>query len=372
MLIMKFHRSLIAGFAGLLLAASASAAGGAEHAHAPKEGWAFEGTLGKFDKASVQRGYQVYKEVCSSCHSMKLMSYRNLGEKGGPFYDPEFPNAADNPFVKALAADNQVISPVPNDVGDYDVAAATPASRFRSPYANDAQARAANAGALPPDLSVITKARHGGASYIYSLLTGYPDEGAFNRRERPATAAEKASEAAAAAAKAEAWTKETAAAVAAGLPTPAPLVPDAPLKYYDTVIDVAKVKAGTHGDAATHDAAGHGESAAGTLLQPAGLYYNPWFTGDTTPNYDGDPRHAPKGGFLAMAPQLLEGRVSYTDGTVATTEQMAKDVAQFLAWAGEPKQTARKSLGLAVMPFLLLLSVLLWFSYKRVWRKVEH
>ena len=79
-----------------------------------------------------------------------------------------------------------------------------------------------------------------------------------------------------------------------------------------------------------------------------------------------------KGGFLAMAPQLLPGRVEYTDGTEATVDQMAKDVAEFLAWAGEPKMTNRKSLGLPVMIYLGILTILLWFSYKRIWRKVEH
>ena len=108
------------------------------------------------------------------------------------------------------------------------------------------------------------------------------------------------------------------------------------------------------------------------LLQPVGQYYNPYMAGDTTPQYEGDPRHAPKGGFLAMPPQLLEGRVEYTDGTEATIEQMAYDVAQFLAWAGEPKQENRKSLGLATMAFLFILTVMLWFSYKRIWRNVEH
>jgi ubiquinol-cytochrome c reductase cytochrome c1 subunit len=73
-----------------------------------------------------------------------------------------------------------------------------------------------------------------------------------------------------------------------------------------------------------------------------------------------------------MGPQLPEGRVTYSDGTESTTEQMAHDVAQFLAWASEPKQTNRKSLGLPVMIYLGILTILLWFSYKRVWRKVEH
>ncbi|HRX75364.1 MAG TPA: cytochrome c1, partial [Hyphomonas sp.] len=144
---MKALRFLTAGLAGLAFTAAAHAAGGAEHPHPPEGGWPFEGVTGQFDQASVQRGYQVYKEICSSCHSMKLMSYRNLGEPGGPFYDPAYPNPNDNPFVKALAAQNEILSPTPNDVGEFDYRPATPADHFRSPYPNVQAARAANGGA---------------------------------------------------------------------------------------------------------------------------------------------------------------------------------------------------------------------------------
>lgn len=319
---MKTFRILAAGLAGLALAGFAHAAGGAQHPHAPEGGWPFDGATGKYDMASVQRGYQVYKQVCSSCHSMKLLSYRNLGEKGGPFYDPAYPNPNDNPFVKALAAENEIVSPTPNDSGEYDLRPATPADRFRSPFPNDAAARAANGGALPPDLSVITKARHGGASYVYSLLSGYPDPALFEER----------------AVEVDGTTE------------------------YQKVLDVSKFdKLGSHKP--EHSA---------YLVQPAGQYYNPYMAGDTRPNYEGDPRHAPPGGFLAMAPQLTDGRVEYTDGTEATVEQMAHDVAQFLAWAGDPKMQARKEIGLASMVYLAILTILLWFSYKRIWRKVEH
>lgn len=323
---MKAFRILTAGLAGLMIAASAHAAGGAAHPHEPEGGWPFEGVTGQFDQASLQRGYQVYQEVCSSCHSMKLLSYRNLGDPGGPFYDPEYPNPNDNPFVKAIAAQNEILSPTPNETGDYDFRPATPADKFRSPYPNDNAARAANGGAVPPDLSVIFKARHDGASYVYSLLSGYPDEEAFSERV--------VSEA----------------------------TDDAPAET-QTIIDVSQLHFG-HGDEAEH--------YEGYLVQNVGQYYNPYMPGDTIPQFEGDPRHAPPGGFLAMPPQLLPGRVEYTDGTEATVEQMAYDVAQFLAWAGEPKQTNRKSLGLAVMVYLGILAILLWFSYKRIWRNVEH
>ena len=102
---MKLLRPLLAGLGALALGLSADAAGGAKHAHAPEGGWKFAKVpAGKLDKDSVQRGFQVYQEVCASCHSMKLLSYRNLGEKGGPFYSSDYPNANDNPLVKAIAA----------------------------------------------------------------------------------------------------------------------------------------------------------------------------------------------------------------------------------------------------------------------------
>jgi ubiquinol-cytochrome c reductase cytochrome c1 subunit len=320
---MKTFRILAVSLAGLAFAGLAHAAGGSKQAQAPEGGWPFEGVTGSYDNASLQRGYQVYKQVCASCHSMKLLSYRNLGEEGGPFYDPAYPNPNDNPFVKALAAENEIVSPTPNDTGEFDLRPATPADRFRSPFPNDAAARAANGGALPPDLSVITKARVGGASYIYSLLTGYPDFEMYEDR----------------------ITEENGETV------------------YATVIDMAKFE--KLGDYMPH----HGPAY---LIQPTGQYYNPYMAGDTTPNYLGDPRHAPPGGFLAMGPQLTDGRVEYTDGTQATVDRMAHDVSHFLAWAGDPKLQARKEVGLATMVYLGILTILLWFSYKRIWRKVEH
>ncbi|MGB2573458.1 MAG: cytochrome c1, partial [Henriciella sp.] len=151
---MTFFRILNAVFAASALSLSAHAAGGAKHAHAPEDGWSFASPVGKLEMDSVQRGFQVYREVCASCHGMKLLSYRNLGEPGGPFYDAMYPNANDNPLVKQFAAEDEILDPVPNDVGDYDYRPARPSDRFRYPYANDQAARAANNGALPPDLSV--------------------------------------------------------------------------------------------------------------------------------------------------------------------------------------------------------------------------
>ncbi len=301
---MRIFKLLAVAAATVGLVASAHAAGGAKHAHAPEEGWTFEGPFGYFEQGQLQRGYKVYRNVCAACHSMDLLNFRNLGQKGGPFYDPEYPNPNDNPVVKQLAADAAEVDIINQEDGSETTRTRLPSDPFPNPFANPAQGRFVNNGALPPDLSVITKARHGGASYIYSLLVGYPSE------------------------------------------------KDMATKYP-------------------------------LLTVPVGQYYNPYFPGDVTPNWSGDPRHRhddgdhgkemlPSGGMLAMAPPLLEGILEYDDGTEATVEQMAIDVSAFLAWAGEPKMETRKRLGFAVMLYLLALTLLVYWSYKAIWRDVEH
>lgn len=137
----------------------------AEEAHHPKEmHWTFEGPFGTFDRPSIQRGFQVYKEVCSACHSLRLVSYRNLQEVG--FSEAE---------VKAIAAEHSV-KDGPDDNGEMFERPAKPSDRFVSPYPNAKAARAANNGAFPPDQSLLVKARHDGANYIYSILTGYGEK----------------------------------------------------------------------------------------------------------------------------------------------------------------------------------------------------
>jgi ubiquinol-cytochrome c reductase cytochrome c1 subunit len=133
--------------------------------------WSFDGPLGTFDRAALQRGSQVYKEVCSACHGISRVAIRTLGDPGGPtFSEPE---------VRALAAQYQVPAG-PNEQGQTVdengtplMRPAIPADTFPAPFANDNAARAANNGSMPPDLSLITKAREGGADYVYSVLTGY-------------------------------------------------------------------------------------------------------------------------------------------------------------------------------------------------------
>ena len=175
-------------FATPFAAPSALAAGGGELPHIERQSWTFGGVRGYFDNEQLKRGYLVYKEVCSSCHGMKQLSFRNLAEPGGP----EFPEES----VKSLASTFQIVDG-PNDQGKMFKRPARLSDRIPSPFSNEPEARSANNGALPPDFSVIAKARsvevdrpfwripdamirdiftgyqEGGADYIYALLTGY-------------------------------------------------------------------------------------------------------------------------------------------------------------------------------------------------------
>jgi len=138
---------------------TAHAAGDAIHLE--KQDWSFSGLFGTFDRAAAQRGLQVYREVCSTCHSLNFISFRNLADLG--YSEAE---------VKAIAAEYEVVDG-PNDEGEMFTRAGTPSDRFVAPFANDNAARASNGGALPPDLSLIVEARAGFEDYIYALLTGY-------------------------------------------------------------------------------------------------------------------------------------------------------------------------------------------------------
>ncbi|PXW77905.1 ubiquinol-cytochrome c reductase cytochrome c1 subunit [Blastomonas natatoria] len=239
------------------------------HLHPKKLALSSDGPMGKFDRQQLQRGFQVYKEVCSACHSMRLVAFRNLTELG--YTEDE---------VKAIAAN------WPTQTPSIDPATGEPTTRpsiasdyIPSPHANETAARAANNNALPPDLSLITKARHGGAAYVYSLLTGY--------QEPPAELAKK--------------------------------FPDA--------------------------------------MPGPGLNYNPYFA-----NLN-----------IAMANPLgSDGIVTYSDGTNATREQMAKDVAAFLVWTAEPTLEKRHQTGWAVLIFLIIATGLGYMAYRNVWAGVKH
>ena len=125
--------------------------------------WSFSGPLGTFDKASMQRGFQAYREVCSGCHSLDYIAFRNLADLG---YNAD--------EIKAIAAEYEV-EDGPNDEGEMFMRTAVPADHFPAPYSNENAARAANNGAYPLDLSLIFKARPNGADYLYSLLTSYEE-----------------------------------------------------------------------------------------------------------------------------------------------------------------------------------------------------
>ena len=127
---------------------------------------ASDGPFGRFDNQQLQRGFQVYKEVCAACHGLSQVAFRNLEELG--YGEAE---------VRAIADQWQIEVPTINpDTGEPATRKAIPADRFPSPYPNEVAARAANNNALPPDLSLITKAREGAAAYVYSLLTGYQQQ----------------------------------------------------------------------------------------------------------------------------------------------------------------------------------------------------
>ncbi len=129
----------------------------------PKHNWSFKGLTGTFDKSAVQRGFKVYREVCSGCHSMNLLYYRDLIDIG--FSDEE---------VKAIAAEYTVIDG-PNEEGEMFERPAKPSDRFVPPFLNEQEARISNNGSYPPDLSVITKAKKHGPDYIFNLLLGYTE-----------------------------------------------------------------------------------------------------------------------------------------------------------------------------------------------------
>jgi len=276
---MKFVQKIIASLAliGALgaTATTASAGGGKSDYEMKHVHWHFKGPTGTYDRAAAQRGYQVYREVCASCHALEHLAFRHLGDKGAPYYNKKYPNPNDNPYVKAFAADWEVTD-IDGETGDEITRPGIPADKFPAPFPNAAAAAASNGGAIPPDLSVIVAARGGGADYLYNLLRAYDDEKSAK------------------------------------------------------MLETGELSAGTH--------------------------YNPVMDG----------------GAIAMANPLSDDLVEYADGTAATVDQMAKDVTEFLAWSADPKMEQRKGLGLSVMIYLLILSVLLYFSYRTVWRNVEH
>jgi ubiquinol-cytochrome c reductase cytochrome c1 subunit len=302
------------------LSGSALAAGGETKTYKSPD-WPWDGPFGRYDEAAMQRGFQVYREVCASCHSMKLIAFRHLGEEGAPFHLDECPadlglpestdcsDPAANPIVKSLAAE-YTITDGPDEAGDMFERPGIPADYLPSPYANAQQAAYANGGAYPPDQSLIVKGRVKGADYIYSLLTGYPKEDLE------------------------------------ALDVP-------PGQYYNPYYpgDTMSLMR----EEFVHD--GHIDEEAVRAVTPE--------------QYVSSDGHI-YGGAFKMAQPLYDGMITYEDGSPETIEQYASDVVQYLQWASEPKLNERKGMGTYVMAYLFIFAGVTYASYRQVWRNVEH
>lgn len=147
----------------VVLGATTIALADDEILHAPEHAWSHDGPFSAFDHAAIRRGHQVYTQICAACHSLELVSYRTLIDVA--FSEDE---------VKYMTSEIDVMDG-PDDTGEMFERPGKPSDKFPSPYRNEEEGRMANAGAYPPDLSLMAKARHGGADYIFSLLTGYRD-----------------------------------------------------------------------------------------------------------------------------------------------------------------------------------------------------
>ncbi|MBL6952366.1 MAG: cytochrome c1 [Alphaproteobacteria bacterium] len=250
---------LIAAVAALFVSPMSPAALASSDAEHPKEvEWHHSGPFGTFDRAAVQRGLQVYREVCSSCHGLKYIAFRNLLEIG-----------LSEDQVKTIAAEYTVMDG-PNDDGEMFEREGKLFDYMPAPFANEKEARASNNGSMPPDLSLMVKARKGGENYLYSLLTGYMEE------------------------------------------------PDG-------------------------------------VTMAEGMAYNAYFHGHQ----------------IAMTPPIDDETVEYADGTKNSKEQIAHDVVSFLAWTAEPTLEARKRLGVKVILYLIVLTLVLYGVKRKVWAKLH-
>jgi ubiquinol-cytochrome c reductase cytochrome c1 subunit len=256
---------ILAGLiAGALTFSAVLAADASEGPKLPAQKWSFDGPTGHFDRAQLKRGWQVFKSVCSACHSAHQLYYRNLVDLG--FSEAE---------AKQIASGDNVAAG-PNEAGETHVDGqpivrpAVLADKVAGPYANANAARAANNGALPPDLSLMTKARKGGADYVHAILVGYK------------------------------------------------------------------------------------EPPTGFQLQQ-GMSYNEYFAGHQ----------------IAMPAPLAEGAVTFEDGTNATVDQMAKDVAAFLTWSAEPELEDRKRMGIKILAFLLVFTALAFALKRKIWSDIH-
>ena len=223
-----------------------------------KQNWTFEGIFGRYDDSSLQRGLQIYQEVCSVCHGMKRVRFRELEDLG--FTEDQ---------IKKYSETFDIIDG-PNELGEMFTRPGEPSDTFVSPYKNKEEAKASFNGVYPPDLSLLTKAMKNGPDYIYSLLTGYED----------------------------------------------------PPNDFELT---------------------------------EGLYYNPYHDGKV----------------IAMPPPLYDDAIEYIDGTNASLHQLSYDIVNFLNWAAEPELEKRKSMGVNVLLFLIVLTALLYVTMKETWSRIE-
>jgi ubiquinol-cytochrome c reductase cytochrome c1 subunit len=248
----------LAALAVFFACLSAQPAAAQDAPEPPAQHWSFDGIFGTPDVAAMQRGFQVYSEVCSNCHAMHQLHYRDLSGIG--LTDEQ---------IKAVASTFTVPQGL-DDQGQPKDGPATPASQFRSPFPNEKAARAAMNGAYPPDLSLIINAREGHANYVYGILTGYA------------------------------------------------------------------------------------AAPAGFSMQD-GMNYNQYFPGHQ----------------IAMPQPLQDGRVTYTDGTPDSVDQMARDVVTFLYWTSNPESVERKQMGVRIILFLILLTGVTYAVKRMVWSDVH-
>jgi ubiquinol-cytochrome c reductase cytochrome c1 subunit len=252
------RRTLIAAALSLLAVIFSPVAKAEDEAKLLQTEFPFYGVFGTYDQATLQRGFQIYKEICSNCHGLYELSYRNMQALG---YTPD--------QVKSLASQYQVTDG-PNDNGDVFQRRAIPSDPFVRPFANEQAARAANNGAFPPDLAMIVNARKGGPYYVYSLMQGF-----------------------------------------------------------------------------TNPPAG--------VAVPQGMYYNEYFPGH----------------LIAMPPPLTDGAVTFADGAPNDLRHEAYDIASFLQWASDPTLNERHRMGVKVILFLLVTSLILYLTKRKIWAAVH-
>ena len=299
------------GWSGAAMAEEEGEGGHHDKSHVQRQSWSFGGLLGSYDKKQLRRGFQVYNEVCSSCHSMKLMYYRNLMEPGGPEFTKE--------EVKKIIADKEVPAE-PNeegaifdDSGNRLMRKALLTDHFVSPYPNDNAAKAANGGALPPDLSVMAKAR------------GIPHAGGHESAGNPFSALIEGVQ------EYFGW-------------------------IFGTIRDIATQYQEAGPDYIYAVMTGYEDEAPKGMSIPEGKNFNWAFPG-----------HA-----ISMPAPLSEDAVEYADGTKATLDQEARDVAAFLMWTAEPHLNDRHRLGIKVLIYLLILAGLMYAVKRTIWSGVKH